>query len=193
MAKKATQPASKKAAQVGQSRPVPATTDSDNHPRSDGTAGSEKPILVWEAQEFLEYDRDKRWYVIAGVIGALLVVAALLLRQWLAAVVFALATYVVIQRAGDKPRTFTYGISKLGIQVNQTFIPYNELRAFWVIYKPPVKTLTFQRVSKFKPLIKVHLADVDPLAVKNVLKTYLPEETKRDEDFLDKLGRLIRL
>lgn len=153
----------------------------------------EKPILAWEAKEFAEYDRNKRWYVLVGLVGVALVAGTLLFKQWLAAVVFALATYVVLRHAGDAPRTVTYAISRLGVFVGEKFHPYSELRTYWLVYNPPAKSLTFQSASRFKPLIKMHLADVDPDAVRNALKPYLPELPKQGEDFIDKFARFIRL
>ncbi len=179
------------------------TTEAPETPAE--TASSEQPILVWESDEFDQYDRDHRWYVVVGVIGAVLAVGAILqavlmghglldlLSGVLVAIVFLLATYVVLRHADDNPRRLTYSITKLGINVGDTFYPYNELKLFWVIYKPPVKTLSIQRVNRFKPLIKANLAELDPLAVKNALKQYLPEDPKREEDLLDKFGRFIRL
>ncbi|MDP3999889.1 MAG: hypothetical protein Q8Q11_00425 [bacterium] len=164
-----------------------------NAPAKTAPRNSERPILAWETKEFEEYDRNKKWYAVALVAGVLLVAGALVLQQWLVAVVFALATYVVVQHAGDKPRTLAIAISKLGVQVGKRFHPFSELKAFWVIYKPPAKTLTLQGISRFKPLIKVHLADVDPLAVQNALKDHLAEQAKESEDFIDKLSRWIRL
>lgn len=153
----------------------------------------EKPIIAWEAKEFNDYERNKRWYVLVGVVGALLTVGALVIQQWLTAVVFALATYVVMRHAGDKPRTISYGISRLGIQVGHRFYPFSELKQYWIVYNPPVRTLNFQQTSRFKPLVKMHLGEVDPDAVRNVLKEHLPELPKQGEDFIDKLSRFIRL
>ncbi|MEX2043269.1 MAG: hypothetical protein WD926_00040 [Patescibacteria group bacterium] len=167
---------------------APAKTGAANMQRR-----SERPILAWEAKEFEEYDRNRKWYAVALVIGVLLVAGALVLKQWLASVVFALATYIVVRHADDKPRTLAISISKLGVQVADKFHPFSELKSFWIIYKPPVKTLTLQGTSRFKPLIKVHLVDVDPLAVQNALKDHLVEQPKETEDFIDKLGRWIRL
>lgn len=159
----------------------------------DAAAPSDRPILVWEAKEFTEYDRNKRWYLIVGIIGALLTVAMLVAQWWLPAVVFALATFVVIRHADDPARTMTYAITKLGLQIGDNFRPYNELKSYWIIYKPPIKTLYVQSTNRFKPLLKMDLAEIDPLAVKNALKDYLPEETKREEDFIEKFSRFIRL
>lgn len=167
-------------------------------------ASTEQPILVWEAKEFNEYSRSQRWHAIVSAIGAVLVIGALvfaglsdslrdIMSNVLVALVFGLALYVVLKHADDPPKELTYSISKLGINVGDTFYPYNELKLFWIIYKPPVKTLTFQTVNRFKPLIKVNLGEVDPIAVRTTLREYLPEDTKREEDMLDKFSRFIRL
>lgn len=166
---------------------------------------TEQPIMVWEAKEYAEYDRNHRWYVAVGVIGAVLTLGMLVdaaffstglqerFSSVLVAVVFILATYVVIKHADDPARIITYSITKLGVHVGEKFRPYNELKMFWIIYKPPVSTLYLQTVNRFHPLIKIDLGDVDPLAVKNTLKEYLPEEQKREEDFIEKFSRMIRL
>jgi hypothetical protein len=164
----------------------------------------QQPILTWEAKEFAEYSRDRQWYLVVGIVGVALTLGALVLAvlsdsvrdglsTGLVALVFALATYVVIRHADDAPRTITYSINRLGVQVGDEFRPYNELKQFWLIYKPPVKTLHLQTVNRFKPIVRIDLADLDPLAVRNTLRTYLPEDTKREEDFLDKFSRMIRL
>lgn len=156
-------------------------------------AAGEKPILAWQGREFLEYNRNRKWYVLVGVVGALLTVGALVLQQWLTAPVFALATYVVLRHADDTPRTLDYQISRLGVTVGHKFHPFSELKTFWIVYNPPAKTITFQSTGRLKPLIKLYLEDVDPEAVRETLRPYLPETPKQSEDFLDKFSRFIRL
>lgn len=170
----------------------------------ENTPGTE-PILVWEAKEYAEYSRSRRWYLAVGVTGVLLSLGALIiaivftkglrdqLGQGLVAAVFAMATVVVLRHADDEPRQLVYSISKLGVTVGDVFYPYNELKQYWIIYKPPVKALHLQTTNKFKPIIRIDLADLDPLAVREALKNYLPEDTKHEEDFLDRFSRMIRL
>lgn len=156
-------------------------------------ASQEKPIVAWQAKEFADYDRNKRWYVLVAVVGVLLTVGALVIQQWLTAVVFALATFVVMRHAGDKPRTVSYGISRLGVTVDDTFYPFSELKQYWIVYNPPVRTVSFQRTSRFKPIIKMNMGEVDPDAIRAAVKDHLPELPKQGEDFIDKFSRFIRL
>ena len=154
---------------------------------------SDQPILVWEAKEFAEYERSRSWYVYALIAGAIGVAVMIFLQQWLGAVVFGLATFVVVRHAGDQPRTLTYSITNLGVHAGNRFVPYSELKLYWIVYNPPAKTLNLQSTNRFKPLLKIHLEDIDPLAVRNALQNHLPEEPKATEDFLDKFSRFIRL
>lgn len=154
---------------------------------------SDKPILVWQGKEFQEYNRNRKWYLLVGVIGVLLTVGALVLQQWLTAPVFALATFVVLRHADDKPRTITYQMSRLGVTVGEKFTPYSELKTYWIVYNPPAKTVTFQSTGRFKPLIKLELGEMDPEVIRETLKPFLPETPKQSEDFLDKFSRFIRL
>lgn len=167
---------------------------SSNQPAKPSAAtDSRKPLLSWESKEFTEYERSKKWHFIVTVLGIVLTAGALVLQEWTAAAVFALATLVVLTWADRKPRTFTFSISKLGIGVGETFYPYNELRSFWVYYKPPVQRLYVQPTNRFKQLIKADLHDVDPLQVQDLLKEHLPQETKGTEELADKFSRWIRL
>jgi hypothetical protein len=172
-------------------------SENDNQPQQAVAArtgqANEAPLLVWDATEFREYDRSKHWYAAVTVIGAILTIGAAILQQWLAGLVFLLATFVVIKHADDKPRLVTYAITKLGVHVDNRFHPYNELRTFWIIYNPPVRTVTLQSTSRFRPLIQIDLADVDPLTVGGTLRQYLPEESKHTEDIVEKFSRFIRL
>lgn len=167
-------------------------TATSNVPQTGGAA-QDAPILSWEAKEFVEYERGSRWYTVAGLIGGLLVVAMIFLQQWIAVAVFALATFVVMKHAEDTPRTLTYTIGTLGIHMSEDFVPYGDLRAYWLIYNPPLRSLTLQTTGRFKPLRKLPLGEVDPEAVRRALKPYLAERPKQGEDFLDRFSRLIRL
>ena len=147
-----------------------ATKNTPTQPATD-----EKPIIAWEALEFTEYERNKGWYVLVAIAGVLLTIGALLLQQWLTAVVFVLGTYVVMRHANDKPRTFHYSIGRHGVQAADKYIPFNDLKSYWIVYNPPTRNLTLQRTGRFKPLIKIHLGEVDPDAVHTALKEHLPE------------------
>ena len=161
-------------------------------PQTTGRA-PEAPILSWEAQEFVQYERGSRWYTTAGLTGGLLVVAMVFLQQWIAVAVFALATFVVMKHAEDTPRTLTHSISTLGIYLDDDFIPYQELKAYWIVYKPPLRSLTLQTTGRFKPVRKANLGEVDPGTIRDALRPYLPERPKQGEDFLDRFSRFIRL
>lgn len=169
-------------------KPTPSTTT----PQTAGAA-PEAPILSWEAEEFVQYDRGSRWYTIAGLTGGALVVMMIFLQQWIAVLLFTLATYVVMKHAEDTPRTLTNSVSTLGIYLDEDFLPYQELKAYWIVYKPPIRSLTIQTTGRFKPVRKVNLGDVDPEVVRQALRPYLPERPKQGEDFLDRFSRFIRL
>ena len=86
-----------------------------------------------------------------------------------------------------------YVITTMGIQVGERFYPYSQLKAFWVIYQPPVRTLNLQLTKRLSPQVVIQLGETDPVSVKSALSKRLPEETKRaSEDPIDRLARLVR-
>src|SRR3990167_134160 len=144
-----------------------------------------EPLLKWRAAEYPFYEKGSGWFVAAGVLTLALILGALLLREWLMALVIAALAAVVYQHANRPPRELDYAITNLGIQAGERLYAYNELKSFWVIYQPPVQTLNLALTRRFAPLVTIQLTGADPVQVKELLKKHLPEEEKQHEEWID--------
>jgi hypothetical protein len=151
-----------------------------------------EPLLRWQAPEFLFFEKDRKWFLLAALAGVGVLGVALFFRQWIAALLVLATGAVVYQHAGRAPREMEYVITKLGVQVGEKLYPYNQLKSFWLIYEPPVRTLNLQMTRRLAPQVVIQLGDTDPVSVKSVLSKHIPEEPRRGEDWIDRLARLVR-
>jgi hypothetical protein len=166
-------------------------------PASPAAQAPEQPapnrvLLSWQAPEFVYYEKDTKWFVYGGLVLLFLIAAAAVLQQWLMIVVILALAAVIVQHARREPRTLEYKITEHGVETGEKFHPYNELKSFWIIYNPPVKTLYIESTKRLIPQIQVQLADQDPTQIRQALHSRIPEQEKRTEDWLDSFGRLIR-
>lgn len=153
------------------------------------------PIHEWTIQEYEQYERGKRWYVVMTILGAALLLYALFSGNFLFALVIVLFAMILYLQSHQKPPRLPFVITDLGIIVGRHFHLYSELESFYIVYRPPeVKTLFFETKNAFSPSLRVPLLDVDPVEIRFSLLEFLKENIeKEDEPLSDQIARNLRL
>ncbi len=163
----------------------------DSHPFPD----FDKAAFSWIAPEYLQHPKTVKWWVIAGIILLLAMIAEAFSGNWtmlVATIVFAgVYTYVHTFRP---PRHTKINISELGIKIGHRKIPYEALESFWIIYDPPLtKSLYFRQKNQLISDLVIELEDQDPLEIRAFLEKFLVEVTGVQQQFTDVLLRLLKL
>jgi hypothetical protein len=71
---------------------------------------------------------------------------------------------------------------------------FKTIKIFWLDYRPPeIKTLNFITTAYINNQITIQLGDQDPVAVKLLLKQYLPEDLNREESLTEMLARKLKI
>ena len=152
-------------------------------------------FAAWEFLEHEQHERSKRWYIISALLIIAIFVYAYFDQNPLLAVIviLALITFIIGELRG--PGYHTFAITEDGIIVGQRFFAYEDLRNFYIIYQPPdVKMLYLSPRHFFTPRIGIPLEDQDPVAIREILRTFIPEDLeKEDEPTSDYLGRIFKL
>lgn len=154
-----------------------------------------KTLAKWSFPEFIKHERSRAWYfwIIAAI--ALLLIYAVATVNFLFAVIIVIAaiTYVLIYRR--EPEYVNFAITEDGLADNERFFSFDEVKNFFIIYKPPeIKTLFVDFKALTKPRLAVPLENQNPLAIRKLLLEYLTEDLdKDDEPFLDGLRRMFKL
>jgi hypothetical protein len=149
--------------------------------------------IRWTAPEFHYYDKDSRWHTILGVGTVIIVVIALLQRNFLFAI-FAVIAGLLLSTWGRKApeiRTFTLTDKELQISGGKSYA-HDHSEGFTIIkapnHPPELALKTKKRLHNW-----LHVIIPEALAeqIQELLLEYLPE-VEYQETIGDKLGRLLR-
>lgn len=153
-----------------------------------------KVLLSWTFPEVPVYRRSRGWYVGMSILGLALLAFAVFTRNPLFAFIIAIAWALIFFRTSQKPRRLTANVTEDGISVGKDFFPYDDIAAFWIIYKPPAKTLYLRFKSSFRPILGMALEDADPNKLRSELRRFLDEDLSREEEpASDAYGRLFKI
>lgn len=151
-----------------------------------------KNYLEWSAPEFVQYSKNKSWFIVAGLIAAGLFLWALLIKNLLFALLIGLSFFSLVTFALKKPREIRLAITSKGIKIDKTLYSFDNLKSFWIFYEPPeVKELSLRSKKTIMPYIKISLAEQNPAEVRKFLIKYLPER-KHKESLIDNLARQLK-
>ncbi|MBI2055624.1 MAG: hypothetical protein HYT42_01900 [Candidatus Sungbacteria bacterium] len=142
-------------------------------------------ILQWRAPEF-DYHPQKSLTLF--LFGALLWaggVAALFFKNFLFAVLLAIAGGLVIHHSSRRPRELQFYISPRGIKIGRRIYQFEDLNSFWVLYDPPYsRELIIESKKTLMPVIRAPIGETNPLEIRKILLRFLKEE-KHEESLAD--------
>lgn len=153
-----------------------------------------KTIFTWTALEYIQQQRDKKWYTIAGIALAAAVLLTLITGNWsmaLAIIVFA-AVYEYLQRH-HPPKRVEIEITDYGIHVGHMFFPYSNIKAFWILYGNGVKSLNLRVHKRIHSDVVIQLDSQNPAAIREYLVGQIPEWEGKHESLSDVILRLLKL
>lgn len=151
--------------------------------------------MSWMVDEYPVYQRSWRWYVVTTVIGAGLLMYALVTVNFLFALIiaiFGIVTAISMQRTPVRVRV---ALMEDGVAIGHRFIPWLDVTRFWMVYEPPqVKMLYLDFKNTLRPDLALSLEDQNPSAVRHILLQYVQEDLNKDsEPVADFLGRLMKI
>ena len=137
----------------------------------------------WEIPEYEKHDRSGRWYAIMIILGLSLVIYGIFSQNFIFSLIIILAAIILFLQTKQKPATVLFRITELGVALNNRFYTYSEIKGFYIIYRPgEVKTLFLDTISNLRPMIRVHLKDINPVEVQSTLQAYLPEDVEKETE-----------
>lgn len=165
----------------------------DDAPYEKGVHG--RTYLRWKFPEFPRYKRGFVWYLVTVIVGAGLLLYALISGNFLFALIILMFALVIYMATVSEPSDVEISITEDGVGIGQAFYPYREIKNFWFIYEPPtVRNLYIEFKSSMRPRLTVDLEEQNPNEVRRALSRYVPEDlTEEDEPLSDIIGRVFKL
>lgn len=151
-------------------------------------------LISWETWEFPPHQRSRLWYIVMGILCVVLLVYAVFSSNFLFAIVVLMFAVITLVNSIRKPRRLSVHVTTLGIVLGNEFFPYDEMKDFSIVYKPPVKTLYVDFKNSWKPMASIPLEGIDPNQLREQLLAFVFENLDRDEESLtDTVARLYKL
>ncbi len=166
----------------------------------DAQAESQEPylgeeIFGWTVDEYERHERGPVWYAVAFLVGLSLVMYAIVTRNFLFAIVIIMVGVIIALSALREPQRIPFMVTTRGVALGRQFVPYKELRSFWILYEPPqLKNLYVDFRSPITPHLVIPLEDQDPVELRQTLLEFIAEnQTQEEESMTEILGRVLKL
>ena len=151
-------------------------------------------VFSWLVDEYERHERGPVWYAAAFLAGVGLILYAIIAQNFLFAIIIVMFGVIIGLSTLREPERILFQVTTRGVGVGHLFVPYKELKDFWIVYEPPyVKNLYIEHKNPMTPRIVVPIEDADPVEIRRALLDYLDEDGRTEEPLGDLLGRVLKL
>lgn len=148
-------------------------------------------LYSWQATEFEFREKGLLWYSLAGVALAAIVIYGIIVSNWLFPVVIFLILVLVLKHANENPGEINHEIRRDGVEIGTHYFPYENLKGFWIAEN--ANKLYLISTHRLLGIVNFHLDGADIEQVRHTLGGYIPETSHTNEDFFDKVGRILKI
>ncbi len=151
--------------------------------------------ISWSFPEHEKYERGRNWYIIAGIIGVVLLAYALFAGNWLFALIIVMVAMVMFINHHSSARQIEFVIDHEGVRLGLRQYKYNEIKNFWLVYDPKIaKKIFFVFKSSIRPILVIPIDRENPINIRAFLRQYLEEDMEQEaEPFSEAVGRILKI
>jgi len=143
-----------------------------------------KLILSWKATEGTFKPKTRPWYWGVGIIAGGMAIAAVIVANYLFALVSVLAGFSLMLVGSKKPPRYEYALYEKDIAIGKERIPYEKIRRFAIKEVDP-KALTLE-IKNIVGVATIPLANVDWRLIRTELKNRNIDEVDEIDAFVSK-------
>ena len=138
-------------------------------------------VIEWETDEYEYREKSNNWYWLVGFIALALFITAIVMKNFLFAILVFLGAGLLLYHANRQPRKMRVIVSRRGIQIRNNLFPYHALRSFWLHDEEnEPRKIIIQSEKLLMPHIHLPLHEsIDHEALRVYLLDFLPEEPHR--------------
>lgn len=148
-------------------------------------------LISWKTTQFENIMHSTSWYVSFFVLIGSLVAYGLFSENYLLsiiAILIALSFYLFEKRESQE---FVFGITNEGVFAQDRIYEFSSLESFWIFYEPNGrKELSLKSTKRVVPYISVPLGSADPVKIREILTSFLPEE-EQTESIVDSINQVV--
>lgn len=137
-------------------------------------------IIEWETLEYEHREKSSNWYWLVGFVALLLVGGAIVMKNFLLAILVLLGAFTLVLYARRRPKIIKVAVSRNGIKIHNSLFPYHTLRSFWLHDEEGKRKIIIQSEKLLMPHIHLPLHETtDHETLRSFLLDFLSEEPHR--------------
>ena len=145
-----------------------------------------QPLISWDAHEHIHTEKNNDWYWAVGIITITAAALSFIFNNIIFGILILVSAFALVVHASKKPRIIHVEINDRGIIINDILYPFLTLESFWIdAHERPAKIL-IKSHKTFMPYITIHIDEVDPEQVRDILLNYIAE-TEHSEPISQKI------
>lgn len=150
-------------------------------------------LIAWTSPSFQKHEKGIVWYIVAALLLGGILWYSLMSGSWSTALVFLLFAGVYLMNSRHEPMNAVTAITDLGVQYGTKFYTYNQIKGYWLSYKPPYVKVLHIQLSGRRGDIAIDLNDQPPAEVRAILSREIPEIEGKGEPFVNYVTRILKL
>ena len=152
-------------------------------------------LLSWRSPEFIQLERDRKWYLVVTIILLAIIAYAVFVNGLVMAITFILIGVVGYLYINNSPKILDFAVTKKGIIAGNVIYEFKNLESFWIFYEPErheTEVVSLKTKSYLSPYVHIPIKNHSAEEVRQVLSQYI-EEDEHEPGFVESLERLLRL
>jgi len=150
-------------------------------------------LIEWQGPEYEHYPKEKRWYLIASLILAVIIIYALINNSPIMAITFILIGIVGYIQLEKSPHLLDFKITHNGVMTGKEIYDFDNIKSFWIFYEPPhTKILSLRVDALLTPFVHIPVHQIDPVKLREILLDFVPEK-KQKPTLVDTIERLLHI
>ena len=141
-------------------------------------------FIEWETLEYPLRERGSDWFISVGIVAFAGALAAVILENYIFAVLIIVGTAALLLFAAKIPKQITVRIFEKGVLADMMLYPYSSLRGFHV--NEHEGKLLLKTNKLFLPVLVIPIEDTHPEDIRKILSGKI-REAEIEESFWEKL------
>lgn len=145
-----------------------------------------KPLISWVAKEHFKSEKNNDWYWSVGIITITATTLSFIFGNFIFGILILVGIFSLIVHASRENRDIPCEINDRGIVIDNVLYPFISLESFWIDSEEMPPKIILKSLKTFSPYIIVHIDEVDPEQVRDILLNYIAE-TEHHESIFQKI------
>jgi len=150
-------------------------------------------VIRWKAPDYYTFEKSPYWSLGVGLIAVAASLILIYSNNYFPVIIVILAVIVTFQVSHEKPKAQEFALDESGILSRNNYIPYTELKSYWIARHGNKSILYLEPVSTLRGPIIIPLGSQSAEEVRTFLLRFLVEKLEHGEMLSEKLIRVFRL